>query len=69
MIGYKYESDGGTGCVLNYVYINNLGGLLPGILVQMLANKMMKKGIFDVEIAIKKYHTICEKHNIDPAFT
>ena len=38
-----------------WVYINDLKGSLPGMLVQMLANKMQRKGFADMQKAMKKY--------------
>ena len=38
-----------------WVYINDLKGSLPGMLVQMLANKMQRKGVTDMYTAMKKF--------------
>lgn len=38
-----------------WVYINDLKGSLPGMLVQMLANKMQRKGFADMQKAMVKY--------------
>lgn len=38
-----------------WVYINDLKGSLPGMVVQMLANKMQRKGVADMQKAMIKY--------------
>ena len=38
-----------------WVYINDLKGSLPGMVVQMLANKMQRKGYADMSKAMTKY--------------
>ena len=56
MIGYQFspmESIKGT--KMDYVYINDLKGMLPGMVVQMMANKMMKKGFTDMGTAMLQY--------------
>ena len=41
MIGYLFEPDEEIdGTKITWIYINDLKGSLPGMLVQMLANKM-----------------------------
>ena len=56
MVGYEFGWDEqGTGTSIRYIYINDLKGSLPGLLVQMMANKMMKKGFADMENAMKMY--------------
>ena len=56
MIGYLFEPDAEVnGCKVTWIYINDLKGSLPGMLVQMLATKMQKKGFHDMTIAMKKY--------------
>ena len=47
------ESINGT--KMDYVYINDLKGMLPGMVVQMMANNMMKKGFTDMGTAMVKY--------------
>ena len=56
MIGYLFEPDATIdGTKITWIYINDLKGSLPGMMVQMLANKMQKKGFNDLTIAMKKY--------------
>ena len=38
-----------------WVYINDLKGSLPGMLVQMLANKMQRKGFADMHRAMTMF--------------
>ena len=38
-----------------WVYINDLKGSLPGMVVQMLANKMQRKGFADMHKAMIRY--------------
>lgn len=38
-----------------WVYINDLKGSLPGMLVQMLANKMQRKGFADMHKAMTMF--------------
>ena len=53
MIGYLFSSDPSiNGTKMEYVYINDLKGMLPGMVVQIMANKMMKKGFDDLGTAI-----------------
>ena len=56
MIGYLFapeESINGT--KITWIYINDLKGSLPGMLVQMLANKMQRKGFADMTTAMHRY--------------
>ena len=38
-----------------WIYINDLKGSLPGMMVQMLANQMQFKGFKDMSAAMNKY--------------
>ena len=38
-----------------WIYINDLKGSLPGMMVQMLANQMQFKGFKDMTAAMNKY--------------
>ena len=56
MIGYIWSPEPKiNGTRMIWVYINDLKGSLPGMLVQMLANKMQRKGFADMQRAMKKY--------------
>ena len=56
MIGYLFQPEPSiNGCKMQYIFINDLKGKLPGMLVQMLANKMQKKGFVDMGKAMLKF--------------
>ena len=56
MIGYLFEPDESIeGTKMTWIYINDLKGSLPGMMVQMLATKMQKKGFNDMKVAMQRY--------------
>ena len=56
MIGYLFQPDESIdGTKITWIYINDLKGSLPGMMVQMLANKMQKKGFNDMTVAMNKF--------------
>ena len=56
MIGYLFAPEPSiNGTKITWVYINDLKGSLPGMMVQMLANKMQKKGFADMTKAMIRY--------------
>ena len=56
MIGYLFSPEPSiNGTKMDYIYINDLKGMLPGMVVQMMANNMMKKGFIDMGGAMKKF--------------
>ena len=53
MIGYLFEPEPSiNGTKMHWININDLKGSLPGMLVQMLANKMQRKGFADMTKAM-----------------
>ena len=55
MIGYLFTPEPSiNGTKMQWIYVNDLKGKLPGMLVQMLANKMQKKGFADMTTAMIK---------------
>jgi len=56
MIGYAFmPAPEINGTKIIWVYINDLKGWLPGMLVHFLANRMQKKGFTDMNLAMKLY--------------
>ena len=56
MIGYLFAPEPSiNGTKITWIYINDLKGSLPGMMVQMLANKMQKKGFADMTKAMIRY--------------
>lgn len=56
IIGYIWSPEPSiNGTKMIWVYINDLKGSLPGMVVQMLANKMQRKGVADMQKAMIKY--------------
>ena len=55
MIGYLFEPlQEGYGTKITWIYINDLKGNLPAMLVQMLANKMQRASLTHMSKAMKE---------------